>query len=206
MPSRAERREALNKVIYGLVVAGFCIGLQYVVGLLPGVDIVIGKGPIGLWLRTALAVVILVVMLRLLPALRVVTTYYIGLIFRVSSVMEKDVDLQGHVSLAGLYFLLILYLGFIYGSVLPPVLQSLVILLGLTGGVIKLFRLAFAVAGIFLVIRLAVMLKPLAERLTRRITDQTVELTEKVDSKPCPNCGGRIERAAKFCPLCGKQA
>ena len=43
------------------------------------------------------------------------------------------------------------------------------------------------------------------QRRSDATTDKAVELTEKADSRPCPACGARATRSARFCPSCGVQ-
>jgi hypothetical protein len=205
MTTSTDRREALNKVIQLLIVVAAVVILQYVVDLLPGMDaMLVRRVALGDWIKAGLAVVTLVVMLQLLKPLKVVTSYYVGLMFRVSSSLGSDEGLTRQVSNAGLYLILILYVAFLYQIVLPPMLNSLTTILGFGLGFQELIRLAFAVVVIVLVVRLMLSLKPLLNWLTDKIATRTAELTEKVETKVCPECETRMDRMAKFCSSCGK--
>ena len=205
MTTSTDRREALNKVIQLLIVVAAVVILQYVVDLLPGMDaMLVRRVALGDWIKAGLAVVTLVVMLQLLKPLKVVTSYYVGLMFRVSSSLGSDEGLTRQVSNAGLYLILILYVAFLYQIVLPPMLNSLTTILGFGLGFQELIRLAFAVVVIVLVVRLMLSLKPLLNWVTDKIATRTAELTEKVETKVCPECETRMDRMAKFCSSCGK--
>jgi len=196
-------RKSINQVIQGGIVALALTLLQYLLGYLPGMDVTVGRGTLQLWVATGLAVAILVILLRLLGPLRRVAGYYIGLTFRVTGKTDNP-QLQNQLSTAGFYLVLIFYVGFIYYAVLPPVLGSLQMLLSLSPDLVKLIRLAFAIGGILLAIKLVLCLKPLVAQFSRKLSDQAVAMTEKADSKPCPACGARMSRTARFCPACGK--
>lgn len=200
-----ERATLQRLVHYVIVLIALWIG-QSVVQYLPGTDIVLGQIPLGAWLQLAISVAILVLMLLILAPLRIVIQYYVGLLFRVSGQLAARADCQPTVSAAATYTVMVTYVAIIYWSVLPSVLTFVGIFLGPSSPVIKLTKLAVAILGIVLVVRLVLALHPLIGKATGAITDKAMEATEKADCRPCPACGASMRRDAKFCPNCGRKA
>lgn len=199
-------RESVGAVTQGAIIIAACVVGQVVVVLLPGMDMQIGRGSLAFWIRAALAVTILVIMLRLLRPLRMLVDYYIGLLFRVSSVLASDSETRATVSETGLYTVLLIYVAILYQATIPSILGVLSLLTGYHSTLASLIKLAFAVAAIVLLVKIIMKIKPLAMRVTKSVTDRAVDLTAKADSKVCASCGARVDLAAKFCPSCGKPA
>ncbi len=192
----------LSKVITGGITILTIAFLQYLVGILPGMDLILGPAPLGFWLRMALSLAILVIMLRLFTPIKALAQYYIGLICRVTT-SRSDPHLFAQVSSAGTYVVLIVYLGVFFQAVLPALMGLSTIFLGPDPQLVTIVRLIFALVGIILVIKLITILRPLMTRVATAITDSAAGFTEEIDSKLCAGCGARMPRTAKFCPSCG---
>ena len=196
-------KQQVAAIVRGGALVAVCGLAQLVIPLLPGADIALGRATLGGWVKMALAVVILVVLLRLLAPLRTAASYYVGLVFRASERLADRQALRETVSSAGIYVVLLVYLAALYQAVLPPLFNLLLILIPGAGTLVLLVKLGFAVGAIVLIVKLVMVLKPLFGRLTDAMTDRAVELTEKADSVACPSCGARAPRGAQFCQSCG---
>jgi ribosomal protein L40E len=203
MHAQEFNKAMLSKVIAGIITILTIAFLRYLVGILPGMDFVLGRAVLGFWLKMALSLALLVIMLRLFTPIKIVAQYYIGLICRVTT-SRSDPHLFAQVSSAGTYVVLIVYLGVFYQAVLPALMGLGNIFLGPDPQLYTIVKLIFALVGIILVIKLITILKPLMARVTTAITDSTAAFTEEMDSKLCAGCGARVPRTAKFCPSCGR--
>lgn len=206
VPSAGEgtQKAALAAVVQGVLAVGLCAVLQIVVDLLPGMDLMIGRASLSFWVRAALTVGIVVFMLRLLSPLRGLTTYYIGLMFRASSALSSDIEAQKAISSAGLYTVLLLYAAILYQAAIPSILGAISLLIGYHPALVALIKLAFAATGIVLVIKIVLTMKPLATRLTSKVTERAAGLAANVDPQSCASCGSHLAPEMKVCPSCGK--
>ena len=67
-------------------------------------------------------------------------------------------------------------------------------------------QLVVAAFGLVFLVLFIMAVRPLLARASSKITDKAMAATQRLDSKACPACGGRVPLTAKFCPGCGKPA
>lgn len=193
-------RETLQSFINKFILTIALAVAQDFINYVPGTEILLGGYALGVWVRVGIAIGIIVLMVLNLSPLRHVTLYYIGLIFRTKLRMSNEPELRTHVSRSALYFILAVYVAVVYWGVLPPIFNLFL----LHSPLLLLLRLGVATIGIIFVINLWLSLRPLIMHASNKISDRTLEATKKIDSKPCPSCGGRTSLTSNFCSACGK--
>ena len=197
-------RQMLRSLIHNIVVMILLGAAQMFIEYLPGTDISLGRLTLGGWIGIGIAAAIVVLMILIARPLGEVSSYYIGLIFRVQGALADNPELQARVHSATIYFVLLAYLAVFYWTVLSSFLTLMVVSFDFPANLMKLVKLSCAILGIVLVIAFVRAVRPLAAHFTDKVTDRTMAATQKLDSKACVSCGSQIPLASKFCPSCGK--
>jgi|WetSurMetagenome_2_1015567.scaffolds.fasta_scaffold41032_4 ribosomal protein L40E len=193
------QRETVLSFVHKFLILLALVVAQQLVDFLPWMTSKIGSVTIGSWFHLILALAIVVFMLLILPPLRRLVRYYIGLVFRVRPRLAAEPELQSQISRATTYFILFIYLAIFYGAAVEPVRAS-----GSFEGIIWIAQVTIITFGIVFLVLFILAVRPLLARASSKITDKAMAATQKLDSKPCAGCGARVPLTAKFCPSCGK--
>jgi len=204
-----ELRESLTKVIYGAVISVVLWILWHVAATMQSLrGLSAGRIPGVALVQLVIAVVVIGVLLGILPSLRAVVAYYIGLGFHLKK-SESGRELEPRLVGAAGGIIGFVYLAIAYGLAFGPFALMLFGLLGppsisSAGWLLWLVRIGFLVILVVLVVRIWRDLQPVVQSLTRTVADRAVAATERVAYRDCPSCGARNDVSAKFCAKCGK--
>ena len=198
-------RESLTKVLYGVVVLCVVWIAWYAVGYVPGLgELWIGRMPAIPFVRLVMAIFVLVFLFGILPSVREIVAYYIGLMFRLSK-PEAARHYKAPLTAATTNLIGFVYLWIAYALAITPTAILLSPVMG-TGvrALMVLVKLAFVVAAVVLLIRVWQQLRPVAQALTKTVADRAFEATERAAYRDCPACGVRNDVGSKFCSACGQ--
>jgi hypothetical protein len=99
-------RETVRSFVHKFLILLALILAQHLVNIFPWRDSVIFGVDLGSWMHLVIALSIVVFMLMILPPLRRLLRYYIGLVFRVRPRLAAEPELQSQVSKAATYLIL----------------------------------------------------------------------------------------------------
>ncbi len=154
-------------LIKGVITCVFLFLLQIAADFIPGADLV------GVWVKFVLAVIILVVLVCLIKPLA-------GTVHHVTDkITSDDLDFKKQLSKIIVYTVMIVYLGFVYQSVLTPVLLSSTGMFHVNPMTIRQIKWICALVGVVLIVMLAVTAYPFIDKLTSLITGKITKNVEK---------------------------
>jgi hypothetical protein len=194
-------RAALSSVVKGAMLVALLFIVRAVAPKLPGVDTEIGRMTVAAYLRIAVSLVIIGVLVKIYAPLRELATFYLSTAIKVGQLPGREKYLPHVVALSASIILLI-YVVVVY-QLFAPVMNDLNSAYFHSKTLRTVIGLAAAAVGLFILVRIWMQAQPLVDLATGKITETAGDATVKVAHVACPKCGAQNDRDTKFCQQCG---
>lgn len=194
-------REALRRVVKGLVVIVALTILSAVVGSFHDVGVSFRGQPLTAWIAVVISLIVAGFLLTLYRPVATVVTFYLTVVAKVGKLPGRDQYLGNLAAVAANLTFLAFFVA-IYEYLLPVIEQCNLAFLH-----VKSLTTILNVLALLAVIAILLVLwknaNPVIDLLTGHISDKVSTVSSGLAYVNCPACQARNDRDAAFCVSCG---